>query len=132
MSVFRFDISVLQIMLSPTPLRWLDYSIFCKNCQKIFVCLFSCLFYIFCNVQAMFLLNITFLLHLCYKITTYHTILSYLIYYTHFPICSDSTYSFFSVSQFFCYIIYIYIFIFFSGCYFLCYYQRVYKIYQNS
>lgn len=62
MSVFRFDISVLQIMLSPTPLRWLDYSISRKNCQKIFVCVLCCFFLIFSLFRSSFL----FLLHLCY------------------------------------------------------------------
>ena len=37
MSVFKFAISVLQIILPPTPSRWLDYSIFRQNCQNLFI-----------------------------------------------------------------------------------------------
>lgn len=67
MSVFRFDISVLQIMLSPTPLRWLDYSIFCIFCQKIFVCVHCRFLLIFSFFRRYFL----FLLLLCYSCVTF-------------------------------------------------------------
>ena len=73
MSVFRFDISVLQIMLSPTPLRWLDYSIFCIFCQKIFVCRYCLFFSIYSFFWDYFLLLL--LLHYGYITKILHCII---------------------------------------------------------
>ena len=66
MSVFRFDISVLQIMLSPTPLRWLYYSIFYNFCQKTFICIYCLFFFVFSFFRDYFL----FLLLLYYSYIT--------------------------------------------------------------
>lgn len=108
MSVFRFDISVLQIMLSPTPLRWLDYSIFRRKCQKIFVCVFSCL----CSIWACF----TLIFHKCYIYITF------MLQHFHFSICAYSSNTFSSISQFFNHIFYSNIFVLFCCCNFFCNY----------
>ena len=67
-SVFRFAISVLQIMLSPTPLRQFDYSIFDVICQKMYVIVKSLYFSIFNALISLFVffyIFITYILHLC-------------------------------------------------------------------
>lgn len=112
MSVLRFDISVLQIILSPTPLRWVDYSILGTFCQKtLFLCLSVFAWFIaYCrNIFPVFYIYISFALQLCYNIF-------------HSAIRAYSANTFFAISKFFYYIFYIYIFVFWSSCNLFCNY----------
>jgi len=88
MSVFRFDISVLQIMLSPTPLRWLDYSIFYRFCQKMFVCIHCLFFFIYGFFRDYFL---------C-LLLLYYSYITKILHYSHLSICPYSIYSSFTFS----------------------------------
>ena len=70
MSVLRFAISDLQIISSPTPLRWLNYSIFNTNCQKMFVCVIFLYISIYICLAGLFLVfykYITIILQKYYK-----------------------------------------------------------------
>ena len=74
-SVFRFAISVLQIILSPTPLRWLDYSIFKRKLSK--KCLFLanlCILYfsIFSSIHSLFFTIILHLYYNCIKLVYFY------------------------------------------------------------